>query len=298
MNKVLVLGASGFIGRRLVPALLEAGVAVRGMVRKEGTELPAGCEKAVGDLLREASLPPALAGIDTVYYLVHAMGAGQRGFAERDRRAAGHFVGAAVAAGVRRVIYLGALGDERARLSEHLASRAEVARILATGDYALTVLRAAVIIGAGSASFEMIRALVHRLPIMPQPPWLETRCQPIAVGDVIRYLVGCLLVADTAGRTFDICGEEIFTYKEMMEAYARLAGEVNLYLPVPFLTPKLSSYLVGRITPVPGPVSMSLMEGLSNEVICHDQRLRQLMPFPLTPYAEAVRQALRESSHQ
>jgi uncharacterized protein YbjT (DUF2867 family) len=294
MNKVLVLGASGFIGRRLVPALLEAGVAVRGMVRKEGTELPAGCEKAVGDLLREASLPAALAGIDTVYYLVHAMGAGQRGFAERDRRAAGHFVGAAVAAGVRRVIYLGALGDERARLSEHLASRAEVAHILNTGNYALTVLRAAVIIGAGSASFEIIRALVHRLPVMLAPIWLETRCQPIAVNDVIRYLVGCFFEERTAGGIFDICGDEILTYQEMMEEYARIAGEVNLYFPMPLLTPKISSYLVGLTTPVSSSISMPLIEGLANEVICHDQRLRQILPFPLTSYADAVRQAMTE----
>jgi uncharacterized protein YbjT (DUF2867 family) len=211
---VLVLGATGFIGRRLVPALLARGAAVRCLTRKAEVALAPGAEAATGDLLRPESLAAAFRGIDTAYYLVHSMAAGRSGFAERDRQAAMNFVTAADAAGVRRAIYLGGLGEVGKHLSEHLASRAEVAGILGTGGYSLTILRAAVIIGAGSASFEIIRALVSRLPVMIVPRWVDTRCQPIAVEDVIRYLVGCLFDERTTGATFDIGGPEILSYKE------------------------------------------------------------------------------------
>ncbi len=293
---VLVAGASGFIGRRLVQALCAEGVRVRCLLRREG-ELPPGAECVMGDLLQAETLPTALDGVDTVYYLVHSMAAGRAGFERRDRNAAENFTRAATRAGVRRVIYLGGLGEAGEGLSEHLRSRMEVGSILQGGGFATTFLRAAIIFGAGGASFEMIRSLVERLPVMITPRWVETRCQPIAVGDVIRYLVGCMNEERTRGDTFDIGGPEILTYREMMERFAAIEGRRLLIIPVPFLTPTLSSYWVGLITPVKPSISMPLIEGLANEVICRENRIRELIPFELTPYDEAVRIALGEAAN-
>lgn len=294
---VLVAGASGFIGQRLVRALAGEGVPVRCLVRRE-TPLPDGAVPVKGDLLQPETLPAALAGVDTVYYLVHSMAAGRAGFETRDRSAAENFTTAAAAARVRRVIYLGGLGEIGANLSEHLRSRLEVGEILRSGSFSVTFLRAAVIFGAGGASFEMIRSLVERLPLMLTPRWVTTRCQPIAVGDVIRYLVGCLHEERTAGTTFDIGGPDILTYREMMQRFAAIMGRRLFILPVPVLTPKLSSYWVGLITPVKPSIAMPLIEGLANEVICRENGIRELLPIPLTPYDEAVRIALAEEKVQ
>ncbi|QEM66824.1 NAD-dependent epimerase/dehydratase family protein [Geobacter sp. FeAm09] len=294
-NVVLITGATGFIGRRLSRSLLERGCNVRCMVRGAVAGIPDAAEVVRADMLAPSSLARALEGIDSVYYLVHSMAGGRAGFERRDREAAGNFVRAADKAGVRRVIYLGGLGETGDTLSEHLKSRREVAGILASGHFAMTFLRAAVIIGAGGASFEMVRALVNRLPVMITPRWVSTRCQPIAVDDVIAYLGGCLADERTAGRTFDIGGPEVLTYREMMERFARMAGRTIHILPVPVLTPKLSSYWVGLITPVPPSVSMPLIEGLGNEVVCREDAIRELIPLPLTSYDEAVRRALAEN---
>jgi len=290
---VLVAGASGFIGQRLVRALVAEGVQVRCLVRRD-VPLPAGVQAVSGDLLKPDTLPTALHGVDTVYYLVHSMAAGRFNFEKRDRWAAENFTRAATRAGVRRVIYLGGLGETGAELSEHLRSRMEVGEILQGGGFATTLLRAAVIFGAGGASFEMIRSLVEHLPIMITPRWVDTRCQPIAVDDVIRYLTGCLHEERTTGETFDIGGPEILTYREMMERFAAIEGRWLLIIPVPVLTPQLSSYWVGLITPVKPSIAMPLIEGLANEVVCRENRIRELLPFPLTPYDEAVRIALAE----
>jgi uncharacterized protein YbjT (DUF2867 family) len=292
----LVTGATGFIGHLLTQALLAENRSVRCMVRKSSSALPIGAESVVGDMLAPASLNAALAGIDTAYYLVHSMAAGRAGFERRDREAAENFVRAADRAGVRRVIYLGGLGETGDGLSEHLTSRLEVAEILRSGKLATTFLRAAVIIGAGSASFELVRGLVKRLPIMITPRWVSTRCQPIAVQDVIAYLTGCLADERTMGRTFDIGGPDIITYREMMERFAALEGKHLTIIPVPLLTPKLSSYWVALFSPVPPSVSMPLIEGLSNEVICRDTSIRELIPLQLTPYDQAVAHALSEET--
>jgi uncharacterized protein YbjT (DUF2867 family) len=295
-KKVLVAGASGFIGQRLVKALLAAEVPVRCLVRRE-SQLPAGVEIVKGDLLEPLTLPAALEGVDTVYYLVHSMAAGRSGFERRDRQAAENFTRAATGAGVRRVIYLGGLGETGPELSGHLQSRLEVASILQCGAFATTFLRAAVIFGAGGASFEMIRSLVEHLPLMITPRWVSTRCQPIAVDDVISYLTGCLQEERTSGGTFDVGGPDILSYREMMERFAAIEGRKLYILTVPVLTPKLSSYWVGLITPVKASIAMPLIEGLASEVICRENSIRELIPFRLTPYEESVRIALEEEKN-
>jgi uncharacterized protein YbjT (DUF2867 family) len=293
MNRkiVLVTGATGFIGRLLTQALCAEDLHVRCLVRKAGTSLT-NCETVLGDLLEPATLPGAMAGVDTAYYLVHAMAGGREGFERRDRDAAENFVRAAEKAAVRRVIYLGGLGETGDDLSEHLKSRLEVADILRSGTFATTFLRAAIIIGAGGASFEMVKALVERLPVMITPRWVTTLCQPIAVEDVISYLVGCLKNQRTTGGTFDIGGPDVITYKEMMERFGRIRGSHLYILPVPVLTPRLSSYWVGFITPVSPSVSMPLIEGLKNEVICREHAIRELIPLELISYDDAVRRSL------
>lgn len=249
----------------------------------------------MADLLKPETLHAALAGVDTAYYLVHSMGAGHGSFAQQDRQAALNFVAAANASGLRRVIYLGGLGETGDNLSHHLASRLEVASILQTGNFSTTFLRAAVIIGNGGVSYEMVRSLVQRLPVMITPRWVATRNQPIAVADVIAYLAGCLENEQTAGATFDIGGPEIMTYRQMMERFARLMGKRLLIIPVPVLTPRLSSYWVSLFAPIRPAIAIALIEGLKNEVICRENRIRELLPIPLTPYDAAIKTALAEN---
>ncbi len=294
---VLVTGATGFIGKRLVKALLTEGYTVRCMVRRPDVELPSGAIGVKGDLLEPMGLETAFREIDTAYYLVHSMGGGRAGFERRDRQAAEYFTNAAERGGVRRVIFLGGLGETGPGLSEHLASRMEVAKILKQGKFQTTVLRAPVIIGAGGASYEMIKSLVEKLPVMITPRWVSTRTQPIAVADVISYLVGCLREERTAGETFDIGGPEITSYREMMERFARIKGKTIMIFPVPFLTLKLSSYWLGLFTPVKPSIAMPLIEGVRNEMICLDQRIRELVPFPLTGLDESLMIALAEEKN-
>jgi uncharacterized protein YbjT (DUF2867 family) len=295
-GRILITGAGGFIGRKLTKRLLADGYTLRCMVRGDAAGVPEGAETVQADMLEPQTLFRALEGIDTAYYLVHAMSGGRAGFERRDRDAAENFVAAAEKCGVRRVIYLGGLGETGDDLSEHLKSRLEVADILKKGRFATTFLRAAIILGACGASFEMVRSLVNRLPVMITPRWVSTRCQPIAVEDVIAYLAGCLADERTTGRTFDIGGPDVLTYKEMMERFGRIEGRNLLILPVPVLTPKLSSYWVGLITPVSPSLSMPLIEGLKNEVVCRENAIRDIIPIRLTPYDEAVRNALAAES--
>lgn len=293
-ERVLVAGASGFIGRRLVPALLREGYAVRALTRTPGRYRAPDprVEVAKGDVLDPASLQAALTGCDAAFYLVHSMGR-PGDYADKDRRGARHFRDAAAAAGVGRLVYLGGLGEHRnANLSEHLRSRHEVGRILHSGPVPATVFRAAIILGAGGASFEMMRQLVMRLPVMVTPRWVHSRCQPIGAEDVMRYLIECLREPRTKGRTLDIGGPEILTYREMMTAFAEVVGRRPRILDVPVLTPHLSSYWVDLVTDTPAPLAHALIEGLRNDVVCENDDAARLMPFPLTPFREAVRRAL------
>lgn len=290
--RVLVTGATGFVGGRLVPELLSAGHEVTAMVRDaDRYDAPNDVHIVEADLLEPATLVGAFAEIDTAYYLVHSMQAGGD-FAQRDRLAARHFVAAASEAGVERVIYLGGLGETGDVLSEHLRSRQEVEAILATGDYELTTLRAAIIIGDGSVSFRLVTQLAGRLPVMITPQWVRTACQPIAIDDVLAYLVGVLDVPETAGETYEIGGPEVLTYEKMIRRTARHLGRHPLILPVPVLSPGLSVYWVDLVTDVSRHIAHPLIHGLRNPVIVTDDRIRDLVPVELTPFDEAIQRAL------
>ncbi|WP_228447461.1 SDR family oxidoreductase [Streptomyces paludis] len=299
----LVTGASGYIGGRLVPELLTAGHRVRCLARSPGTlrdhPWAPDVETVRGDVTDAGSLDAALRGIDVAYYLVHALGTGA-GFEETDRRAALLFAGRAHAAGVRRIVYLGGLtprGIPEASLSPHLRSRAEVGRIFLDGPVPATVLRAAVVIGSGSASFEMLRYLTERLPLMVTPSWVRTRTQPIGVRDVLRYLTGSAAMPAGVNRAFDIGGPDVLTYREMMFRYAEVAGlRRRIIVPVPMLTPRLSSHWVGLVTPVPASLARPLTESLRHEVVCHEHDIARYVPDPPgrpLPFDEALALALR-----
>jgi uncharacterized protein YbjT (DUF2867 family) len=296
---VLVLGATGYVGGRLVPLLLDAGLRVRCLARTPGkiADLPwAGYVDVVrGDLLDESGLEPAFEGVDVVYHLVHSMGAAQE-FAEADRRIARTVAARAADAGARRIVYLGGLGEIDGRTSAHLRSRGEVADILAAGPVPATVLRAAVIIGSGSASFEMLRHLVEKLPVMVTPRWVRTRVQPIAIRDVLRYLVGVISdLDDDADHDYDIGGPDVLTYLEMMKVYARVAGLApRLIVQVPVLTPQLSSHWVNLVTPVPTGIARPLVSSLVNEVVVRpsSEDISAVEPGPCLTYEESLRLAL------
>ncbi|MFF3516454.1 SDR family oxidoreductase [Streptomyces sp. NPDC002573] len=299
----LVTGATGYIGGRLVPELLAAGHRVRCLARSPGKlrdhPWSGEVEVVAGDVTRAESVVAAMRGIDVAYYLVHALGTGGD-FEDTDRTAARIFGERARAAGVRRIVYLGGLtpaGVPERQLSPHLRSRSEVGRILLDSGVPTTVLRAAVIIGSGSASFEMLRYLTERLPAMITPRWVRTRIQPIAVRDVLRLLVGSARMPDDVNRAFDIGGPDVLTYREMMVRYAAIAGlPPRVIVPVPVLTPGLSSLWVGLVTPVPGSIARPLTESLRHEVVCGEHDIdRYVPPPPGHPigFDEAVRLALQ-----
>ena len=292
---VLVTGATGFVGQRLVPALVDAGHDVSALVRdRDGYDPPDGVTVFEGDVLEAEGLDDALADIDVAYYLIHAMGGGS-GFEERDRRGARNFTQAADRAGVDRVVYLSGLGVDGDDLSEHLRSRREVEAVLGRGSVDLTVLRAAIIVGHGSASFRIVRQLSSRLPAMITPRWVSTRVQPIAIADVIAYLVGVLEAPETAGNTFEIGGPEVLTYREMLGTVGRiLTGRKPLIIPVPVLTPRLSAYWVDLVTDVPAGVAYPLIDGMATDVVVTDDRIRSLVPVELTAFETAVERALEE----
>ncbi len=306
VGKILVTGANGFVGGRLVRALFNKGMVARCLVRdtrkfKELLCNDVACTEPVeGDLLRPETLDRALEGVETAYYLVHSMGGRtileNKIFEEHDRRAARNFVHAADKAGVKRVIYLGGLGEMGDDLSKHLASRREVAHILGSGRVSATILRAANILGAGGAPFEMLRHLVERLPVIITSKWINTRCQPIDINDVIAYLIGCIYRPETSGQEFDIGGPEIITYRKMMEIYAEVRGLRRLFLTTPYRTRNsfFSSFFISLMTPVPSGVVNPLVQGLKNEVICRENRIHDLIPIALTHLDISICNALFE----
>ncbi len=296
----LVTGATGYVGGRLVPELLNAGWKVRTFSRRpeklRDRPWADRVETARGDVLVIEDLKRALAGVDVVYYLVHSLGTGHR-FESTDRRAALTMGRAAREAGTGRIVYLGGLFPEGEDLSPHLDSRKEVGEILLASGVPTTVLRAAVIIGSGSASFEMLRYVTERLPAMITPSWVRTRVQPIAIRDVLRYLVGSAGMPPQVNRGFDIGGPDVLTYEDMMRRYARIAGlNRRLIVPVPVLSPRLSSHWIGVVTPVPSRLARPLVESLVHEVVCSDHDIARYVPDPpagLVGLDRAVQLALK-----
>jgi uncharacterized protein YbjT (DUF2867 family) len=286
--KVAVLGASGTIGGALLPVLARAHEVVA-VARHPGSKAD-GVEWRAADVTDEPTLREALAGADVVYHLVHSLGSPN--FEERDRRAADAVAHAAAAVGARQIVYLGGLGDDAPDLSPHLRSRAETARRLAAGPVPVTTLRAAMIVGRGSAAFETVRALVDRLPGMICPRWVSTETQPVALADVVRYLAGVAGREEAFGETYDVGGPEVMTYRTMIERIARLRGRRPLIVEVPVLSPRLSSLWLHLVTPVRASVARPLVEGLRNPTVARETRIRQLVPFEPTPFDDAARAAL------
>ncbi|AGN01536.1 nucleoside-diphosphate sugar epimerase [Salinarchaeum sp. Harcht-Bsk1] len=341
---VLLTGATGFVGRHLLPELRDRGHQVTALVRdRSAVTLPDDVRVIEGDLQEPAAMTvfepapeataggddvaaasdaagepgatettfaDAIAGCDAAYYLIHSMRAGED-FEALDRDLAQGFADAASAAGIERVIYLGGLGegtgsasgdgdaDARGRtledLSPHLRSRREVEAILAEGDYELTTLRAAIIIGKGSAGFEIVRQLSTKLPVMVTPSWVRTPCQPIAIADAVAYLAGVLDAPETAGGTYGIGGPEVLPYEEMLRRVGRILGGGPIIVPVPVLSPKLSSYWVGLVTDVDASIARPLIEGLRTPVVVEDPAIDEYVDVEKTPFDEAVRRALAEA---
>jgi len=288
---VLVAGASGFVGRRLCVALGQAGHDVVAMTRN-----PAGYQGAgtpvPGDVQVPATLESAMAGCQAAYYLVHSLQ--DADFEHKDAAGATAFGAAAARAGLRRIIYLGGLGDDADNLSAHLRSRREVEHLLGAGGVPVTVIRAGIIVGHGGTSWELTRQLVEHLPVMITPRWVATRTQPIAVDDVVRYLAGVLEPPEASGRVYEAGGPDVLRYSTMLHRVAAIENRPLLLLPVPLLTPGLSSLWLTLVTDIDTATGRALVDSMTNEVIVRDQSIRDLVPIQPLSYDDAVRTALRE----
>jgi len=289
--RILVAGSSGFVGRRLCPALTESGHKVRAMTRHPETYEGAG-EPVQADVHDGASLAAAAAGCDAAYYLVHSLD--DANFRQRDAKAARAFGYAAANAGLERIVYLGGLGDDDDDLSAHLRSRREVEQMLGSYGVPVTTLRAGIIVGHGGISWELTRQLVDHLPAMIAPRWVRTRTQPIAIDDVVRYLVGVLEVPAAADRAFDVGGPDVLEYVDMMRRVAAIKGRPLVVVPVPLLTPGLSSRWLSLVTDLDTQTGRSLVDSMRNEVVVRDDSIRALVPFEPMGYDDAVRAALAE----
>jgi len=295
IGRILVTGATGYIGGRLVPELLARGYRVRVMVRaasQEHAERWPDVEIVVADAHDFGDLSRAMEGCSTAYFLIHSLLLGPENFESADLRTAGNFRRAAEGRGVQRIIYLGALGDTRTTLSPHLRSRARAAQELQAGDVPTTILRAAVIIGSGSASYELLRHVVKNSPLILLPPWAKTRCQPIGIRDVIKTLVGVLEIPETTGRSFDIGGAEILSYEMMLRSLANMLGKKRLFIPGPFSGIGFYAYIVSFLTPVPAPIAWSLMAGTTDTVVCENNDIDEYLSFRRLTYKDAVLRAM------
>jgi len=303
---VLVTGATGYVAGRLIPLLLASGRRVRAMGRsleKMGARPWAGdpnVQLIRGDIQDTASLERAVEGCGTIYYLVHSMISRKKEYRDADRIGAQNMVRAAAARKADHIIYLGGLGEmDHPNISRHLVSRNEVGNILMSGQVPVTVLRAAMILGSGSASFEILRYLAERLPIMVTPRWVHMATQPIAISNVLGYLMGCLDVPEVRNQTFDIGGPDIVSYKDLFAVFARIAGVPSpIMIPVPVLTPKLSALWIHLVTPVPSVIALPLTQGLSLPTICQDDRIRNIIPQELISCEQAIERALDRISQE
>jgi uncharacterized protein YbjT (DUF2867 family) len=301
LGPIAILGATGYVGGRLVPSLLRAGYSVRCLVRSpeklDGREWTPDSKVEIRrvDLADAKSLSRELGGCSAAYYLVHSMLAAGAEYAKKDLNLAHSFADASKQAGIERIIYLGGLGETGQHLSEHLRSRREVEKVLGSTGIPVTVLRAAMIIGSGSASFEILRYLVNRLPVMITPRWVQTKCQPIAIENVLTYLVEVLNNSSTTGEVFDIGGSEILPYREIMRIMAEELGLPGRFIiPVPVLTPRLSSYWIHFVTPLSYKIARPLAEGLKNPVVCRDDRITKLISQRLLNVRESIHAALTQ----
>ncbi len=290
-GKILVTGALGYIGGGLALELLARGYKVRVMLRGDlgGYRSPSPqLELVKADALNIDQLKAALDGIDTAYYLIHSLYLGPKEFEAVDRKAAVNFREVAEQSQINRIIYLGGLGDKGTALSPHLRNRIEVADELMRGRVPVTTLRAAIIIGPGSASYEIVEQLVKKLPFMPVPLSAKNRCQPISIRDVIKYLVGVLEVPETAGKCFDIGGRDVLTYEMMLKTLAGILKRKIIFVPSPFPSVTLFARAVGLLTPIPYSMAKCLLKGLKNEVVCQDDSIRSFLPFEPLSYKEAI----------
>jgi uncharacterized protein YbjT (DUF2867 family) len=293
--RVLILGATGYVGRRLTDRLVADGYSVRALVRdldKGRAILPTNTELSAGDLLNSETLAPAFDGVDIVVYLVHSMGTKDRSFEEVDRQIATGVAEAAKGQGIRQIVYLGGLGASSDSASAHLRSRAEVGDILRTSHVPVTELRAAVVVGAGSVSFQMIKHLVSRLPFMICPRWVLVNTQPIAIDDALEYLTRSIGAQALAGKTIDIGGPDVLSYRDMMVTVAQVMNLRRLIIQVPVLTPRLSSYWVNLVTPIRANLARELIESVRNETVCSDNSRRELFDFEPMTFRQAVVSAL------
>lgn len=295
---VLVTGATGYVGGRLIPRLLQQGYQVRVLVRGgperlHGRAWQGDVEIAVGDVLQPDGLASVMNGVEIAYYLIHSMRDNTH-FSQRDISAAQNFANAAKIAGVQRIIYLGGLGDSESELSEHLKSRQETGSALRLAGIPVTEFRAGMIVGSGSLSFEMVRHLTERLPVMICPRWVFVRSHPIAIRDVLSYLVAAAETPDSSGKIIEIGGADVLAYAEMMQVYARVRGLRRLIFPIPVLTPRLSSYWAHWVTPIPASIARPLIKGLRYELVVRDNLAAELFPDiqPLD-YETSVTLALR-----